>query len=93
MTGCTAVRSGRHDEAVELFTKVIDAGGEPGVLAMALTNRGLVAEPAWGMATGDRRLSRSASASAQAAPPRTTTWHGFWPSARTMHSAMGKKPF
>ena len=40
--GLSAVRSGRHDEAVELFTKVIDAGGEPGVLATALTNRGLV---------------------------------------------------
>jgi Zn-dependent protease len=37
-----AVRSGRHDEAVDHFTKVIDAGGEAGVLAMALTNRGLV---------------------------------------------------
>jgi pentatricopeptide repeat protein len=40
--GLSAVRSGRHDEAVELFTKMIDAGGEPGVLATALTNRGLV---------------------------------------------------
>jgi Zn-dependent protease len=39
--GLSAVRSGRHDEAAELFTKVIDAGGEPGVLATALTNRGL----------------------------------------------------
>ncbi len=38
----SAVRSGRHDEAVEQFTKVIDAGGEPGVMAAALTNRGLV---------------------------------------------------
>ena len=38
----SAVRSGRHDEAVEQFTKVIDAGGEPGVLAAAFTNRGLV---------------------------------------------------
>ncbi len=38
----SAVRSGRHDEAVEQFTKVINAGGEPGVLAAALTNRGLV---------------------------------------------------
>ena len=40
--GLSAVRSGRHDEAAELFTKVIDAGGEPDVLATALTNRGLV---------------------------------------------------
>jgi tetratricopeptide (TPR) repeat protein len=39
--GSTAARSGRHDEAAELFTKVIDAGCEPGVLAAALTNRGL----------------------------------------------------
>jgi Zn-dependent protease len=39
--GLTAMRSGNHDQAVELFTRVIDAGGEPGVLANALTNRGL----------------------------------------------------
>jgi Zn-dependent protease len=38
----SAVRLGRNDEAVELFSKVIDAGGEPGVLATALTNRGLI---------------------------------------------------
>ncbi len=38
--GLSATGSGRHDEAVELFTRVIDAGGEPGVLAVALTNRG-----------------------------------------------------
>jgi Zn-dependent protease len=38
----SAVRSGRHDKAVELFTKVVDAGGEPDVLAAALTNRGIV---------------------------------------------------
>ncbi len=37
----SAMRSGRHDEAVEQFTKVIHAGGEPGVMAAALTNRGL----------------------------------------------------
>jgi Zn-dependent protease len=40
--GSSAVRSGRHDEAAELFTKLIDAGGEPDVLATALTNRGIV---------------------------------------------------
>ena len=40
--GLSAVRSGRHDEAVELFTKIIDAGSEPDVLPTALTNRGLV---------------------------------------------------
>jgi Zn-dependent protease len=40
--GLSAVRAGRPDDAVALFTRVIDAGGEPGVLAMALTNRGLV---------------------------------------------------
>ncbi|HEV3446018.1 MAG TPA: site-2 protease family protein, partial [Gemmataceae bacterium] len=39
--GLAAVRSGKHDEAVALFTKVIEGGGEPGVLAPALTNRGL----------------------------------------------------
>jgi Zn-dependent protease len=39
--GSSAVRSGRHDEAAELFTRVIDNGGEPGVLATALTNRGM----------------------------------------------------
>jgi Zn-dependent protease len=39
--GSAAVRSGRHDEAVDLFTKVIDAGGDPAVLGTALTNRGL----------------------------------------------------
>jgi tetratricopeptide (TPR) repeat protein len=39
--GLAAVRLGKHDEAVALFTKVIEGGGEPGVLAPALTNRGL----------------------------------------------------
>jgi Zn-dependent protease len=40
--GTSAVRTGRLDDAVGLFTKLIDAGGEPGVLATAFTNRGLV---------------------------------------------------
>jgi len=40
--GVAAAHVERLDEAVELFTKVIDAGGEPGMLATALTNRGLV---------------------------------------------------
>jgi Zn-dependent protease len=40
--GLSAVKSGRHDEAAERFTQVIDGGGEAGVLATALTNRGLV---------------------------------------------------
>ena len=64
--GLSAVRSGRHDEAVELFTKVIDAGGDPGVLATALTNRGLVESRRgkWQRAIEDYR--RSASASTQA---------------------------
>jgi Zn-dependent protease len=39
--GETAFHSGKYDEAVELFTQVINNGGEPGVLASALTNRGL----------------------------------------------------
>jgi Zn-dependent protease len=40
--GLSAQRQGRLDEAVELYSKVIDAGGDPGVVAPALTNRGLV---------------------------------------------------
>jgi Zn-dependent protease len=39
--GETAFHSGKYDEAVELFSQVINNGGEPGVLASALTNRGL----------------------------------------------------
>ncbi|HEV3448608.1 MAG TPA: site-2 protease family protein [Gemmataceae bacterium] len=38
--GAAALRAGKHEEAVALFTKVIE-GGEPGALAAALTNRGL----------------------------------------------------
>ena len=38
--GASAVRSGRHDEAAELFTKVIDTGRDPAVLAAAFTSRG-----------------------------------------------------
>ena len=40
--GLSALRSERLDDAVELFTKVIAAGGEAAVLATAHTNRGLV---------------------------------------------------
>jgi Zn-dependent protease len=39
--GQTAFRSGKYDEAVERFTQIINGGDEPGVLATALTNRGL----------------------------------------------------
>src|SRR5262249_40670155 len=39
--GQAAFQAGKHDEAVELFSQVIESGGEPGVLATALTNRGL----------------------------------------------------
>ena len=55
--GLSAVRSGRHDEAVELFTKVIDGGGGPDVLATALTNRGIVESRRgnWQRATEDYR--------------------------------------
>jgi Zn-dependent protease/Tfp pilus assembly protein PilF len=55
--GLSAVRSGNHDDAVEHFTRVIEAGGEPGVLAMALTNRGLVEgrRGNWQMAIEDYR--------------------------------------
>jgi Zn-dependent protease len=40
--GLTAGRSGRHDDAAQAYTRVIDAGGDPGVLATAHTNRALV---------------------------------------------------
>ena len=52
------MRSGRNDEAAELFTKVIDAGCEPDLLSTALTNRGLV-QCRRKLAKGDRGLSRS----------------------------------
>jgi Zn-dependent protease/Tfp pilus assembly protein PilF len=39
--GLTAARAGRHDDAVELYTKVIDASGNPGVVATTLTNRAI----------------------------------------------------
>jgi len=40
--GASAVQSRRYDEAAELFSSVIDAGGDPRVLSTALTNRGFV---------------------------------------------------
>ena len=40
--GLSAVHSMRYDEAAGLFTRVIEAGCDPGVTATALTNRGLV---------------------------------------------------
>jgi Zn-dependent protease len=45
--GLTAVRSGRHDDAAQAYTRVIDAGGDPGVLATAHTNRALVESRRW----------------------------------------------
>jgi Zn-dependent protease len=36
-----AMKLSKHDEAAELFTKIIDAGGDPNVLATAHTNRGI----------------------------------------------------
>jgi Zn-dependent protease len=39
--GMVAFQTGRFDDAVKHFSKVIDAGGDPGVLATAHTNRGL----------------------------------------------------
>ncbi len=39
--GLAAFRAGRHDEAVERFTHLIDLGGDPGVVATAYSNRGL----------------------------------------------------
>jgi Zn-dependent protease len=55
--GLSAMRSGKHDEAAGLFTSVIAAGGEPGVLATALTNRGMVEtrRGAWQKAIDDYR--------------------------------------
>jgi Zn-dependent protease len=39
--GQAAFKAGNYDEAIELFSQVIESGGEPGVLATALSNRGL----------------------------------------------------
>jgi Zn-dependent protease len=39
--GLAALHSKNYSEAGDLFTKVIDRGGEPGVVATALTNRGV----------------------------------------------------
>jgi Zn-dependent protease len=57
--GMSAVRSGRHDEAVDLFTRVIDAGAEPGLLAAALTGRGHIEglRGEWQRAIDDSRRS------------------------------------
>ena len=62
----SALRSGRFDDAADLFTRVIEAGGDPGVLAMALTNRGLVEGLRGNLAAGHRRLSRGHPVAAQA---------------------------
>jgi tetratricopeptide (TPR) repeat protein len=40
--GLSAIRAERYDEAVELFTRMIDASSDPAVMSTALTNRGLV---------------------------------------------------
>ena len=48
----SAMHSGRHDEAVEQFTKVINAGGEPGVMAAALR---IAASPRAGLEIGKGR--------------------------------------
>jgi Zn-dependent protease len=40
--GVAAVRAKRFDEAVDAFTKVIDAGGDPSLVTGALTNRAIV---------------------------------------------------
>lgn len=89
--GLSAVRSGRHDEAVELFTKVIDGGGGPDVLATALTNRGIVESRRgnWQRATEDYREAFGYNPSW---PPRITIWHGCSLSVQLIHFAMGKKP-
>jgi Zn-dependent protease len=38
--GLEAVRAGKYDEAVELYTTMYNAGGKPDVLATVLSNRG-----------------------------------------------------
>jgi Zn-dependent protease len=37
-----AQRAGKYDEAADIFTKVIDAGGRPDILGLALMNLGVV---------------------------------------------------
>jgi Zn-dependent protease len=51
----TAAREGRLDDAAELFTRIIDAGGEPAVILSAFTNRGFVESRRgnWGRAIAD----------------------------------------
>jgi Zn-dependent protease len=39
--GVAALKAGQVHEAIDLFTQVIDGGGEPQILATALTNRGV----------------------------------------------------
>ncbi len=39
--GTAALRAGRYDEAADRFTRLIDAGAEPGILSPAYTSRAL----------------------------------------------------
>ena len=58
--GSAAIREGRLDDAVGHFGAVIDAGGEPNVLATAYTNRGLVERPPRGVGAGRSTTYREA---------------------------------
>jgi Zn-dependent protease len=53
--GIAAFNEGRHDDAAGHFTKLIDAAGNPGVVATAYTNRGLIESRrgAWAQAIQD----------------------------------------
>ena len=55
--GVAAIQQGRLDDAVEHFGRMIAAGGEPGVLATAHTNRGFAEgrRGGWGPAIEDFR--------------------------------------
>jgi Zn-dependent protease len=55
--GLAAMRAGKRDEAVELFTKMIKLGGEPGIVATAFVNRGVTEMLGgnWRRATDDYR--------------------------------------
>ena len=87
----SAMRSGRHDEAVEQFTKVINAGGEPGVLAAAFTNRGLAESKRgnWQRAIDDYDEALQLQPKL---PSATTIWPGCWPPAPSTDSATDNRP-
>jgi Zn-dependent protease len=59
--GLAALREGQHDEAAAHFTKAIEKAKEPGVMATALTNRGLAESRRgnWQQAIDDYRQALS----------------------------------